>query len=118
MEVNGENYRVTYDPKTATLTCQGSLRLYGATGYVSIVDLFNKVADQKPSTITLNLQDLQFLNSSGINALSKFVIRVRNYKTSKLLVKGTNQFSWQPKSLTNLQRLMPDLHLEIEEGRQ
>jgi hypothetical protein len=113
MEVNGENYRVTYDPQTATLTCQGSLRLYGSTGYTSIVDLFNKVADQKPPTIILNLQELQFLNSSGINAFSKFVIRVRNLKTSQLIIRGTNQIFWQSKSLSNLQRLMPDLKLEF-----
>jgi hypothetical protein len=114
MEINGENYRVMYDPKTATLTCQGSLRLYGSAGYTAIVDLFNQIADQKPPTITLNLEGLQFLNSSGINAFSKFVIRVRNLKISQLVVKGTNQFSWQSKSLINLQRLMPEIHLELE----
>jgi hypothetical protein len=114
MEINGENYCVTYDPKTATVTCQGALRLYGSAGYMAIVDLFNQVADQRPAQIILNLEGLQFLNSSGINAFSKFVIKVRNLKTSQLIVKGTNEFSWQSKSLVNLQRLMPEIRLELE----
>lgn len=113
MEITGENYRVIYDPKTAVITCEGSLRLYGATGYASIVDLFNKAADQKASKLVLNLEALQFLNSSGINALSKFVIRVRNNRVSRLIVQGSNQFPWQSKSLTNLQRLMPEIELEM-----
>lgn len=113
MEISGETYRVAYEPANATITCEGSLRLYGAAGYASIVDLFNKAADQKSPTIKLNLEGLQFLNSSGINALSKFVIRVRNNKHSKLVVQGTSRFPWQSKSLTNLQRLMPEIELEF-----
>jgi len=113
MEISGENYRVSYDPQSATVICEGSLRLYGASGYSSIVELFNTAADQKAPTLILNLQELQFLNSSGINALSKFVIRVRNHKTSALVVRGTANYPWQSKSLTNLQRLMPEIQLEM-----
>ena len=36
------------------------------------------------SLITINLQELEFLNSSGINMLSKFVIEVRNKNLSKI----------------------------------
>jgi hypothetical protein len=114
MEINGESYRVIYDQNTATITCEGSLRLYGASGYTEIVDLFNNAADHKAPTIVLDLQGLQFLNSSGINALSKFIIRVRNHKISRLVVQGSNRFPWQSKSLANLQRLMPEIELEIK----
>ncbi len=113
-EITGENYRVAYNEHTATISCEGSLRLYGASGYSHIVELFNAVADKKPDVITLDLQKLQFLNSSGINALSKFVITVRNQKASHLILKGTKGFPWQSKSLKNLQRLMPELQLEID----
>ncbi|OQX03486.1 MAG: hypothetical protein BWK80_55590 [Desulfobacteraceae bacterium IS3] len=113
MEVKGETYRITYESASATINCEGSLRLYGTSGYNEIVELFNKVADLKPKTITLKLDELKFLNSSGINALSKFVIRVRNHKTSELVIRGTKLFPWQGKSLKNLQRLMPEMKLEI-----
>ena len=114
MEVTGENYRVTYDLASGTITCQGSLRLYGSTGYASVVELFTKVADQKSPVITMNLEGLQFLNSSGINAFSKFIIRVRNHKVSKLVIQGTHRVLWQSKSLESLQRLMPEMIVEMK----
>lgn len=113
MEIQGENYSVIYDNSTATITCSGTLRLYGKDGYQPIVDLLDQVADEKPEMITLDLRDLQFLNSAGINTFSKFVIRVRNDQVSGISVKGSAQFPWQAKSLKNLQRLMPSLSLEI-----
>ena len=63
--------------------------------------------------MTLDLRQLQFLNSSGINALSKFILHVRNQKVSQVLVQGSARFPWQEKSLINLQRLLPTLKLEI-----
>jgi len=114
VEVRGEDYHVAYDLETATISCSGTLRLRGAEGYVPIVRLLDKVADQQPELITLHLKGLRFLNSSGINALSKFVINVRNQKHSRLVIRGTKDFPWQGKSLKNLKRLMPDMRLELE----
>lgn len=113
MEIKGENYSVTYDPETVTITCEGSFRLRGTEEYAPIVQLLNDVADENPTTITLNLEQLQFLNSSGINSLSKFVIRLRKQKSTHLIVKGSQEYPWQGKSLKNLKRLLPDLQLEL-----
>lgn len=113
MEIKNEDYQVTYDPETGTVTCSGSFRLRGSE-YAQIADMLNEAADARPPIITLDLRELQFLNSSGINTLSKFVIRVRQHKTSQVIVKGTNQFPWQKKSLRNLERLLPGLQLELE----
>ncbi len=114
MEIHGDNYDINYDSGTATLTCSGSLRLYGPTEYAPILELLNGVVEERPPAITLNVRDLKFLNSSGINTLSKFVIKVRDLKESGLVVQGSSLFSWQGKSLKNLQRLMPELTLELE----
>jgi hypothetical protein len=114
LKIQTERYVIQYDPLTVTIVCQGSLRLYGGQEYASIMELLNIVADQKPEAITLDLRELQFLNSSGINVFCRFVIRVRNHKASQLVVQGTHQISWQTKSLINFQRLMPDLRVDLE----
>jgi hypothetical protein len=139
MEIIGKNYRIIYDPTNTTINFQGILRLYGAAGYVSLDDfkksrtsdktsqrqngsavysslmeMFNEILKQQPTTVTLNLRELQALNSSGINVLSKFVIKVRDHKASQLIVQSTRQFPWQRKLLKNLQKLMPDLMVEWE----
>lgn len=114
MEIKTREYSICYDPITAIVVCQGSLRLNGIEEYEPIVKLLNELADREPPTITLNLQKLEFLNSSGINILSKFVINVRQKKTIEMVVQGSKTIPWQGKSLKNLQRLMPSLKLELD----
>lgn len=112
MEVKGDDYKVWYDEITNTVHCQGSLRLAGSDEYAPIVQLLEQIIEQSPQLITLNLEQLEFLNSSGINVLSKFVIKVRQKESIGILVKGSELIPWQGKSLKNLQRLMPSLKLE------
>lgn len=114
MEIKSKDYSVYYDALTDTVKCQGSLRLNGMEEYAPIVKLLNDVADQEPPKLILNLQNLEFLNSSGINMLSKFVIKVRQIGTIQMIVQGSKSIPWQGKSLKNLQRLMPKLQLELE----
>jgi len=84
------------------------------TEYAPIVALLNELADTVPPTVTLDVRKLKFLNSSGINALSKFVIKVRKNEKTAMFVKGSKHIAWQKKSLKNLQRLMPNLELQWE----
>ena len=112
MEIKNEDYHISYNYETTTINCKGSLRLGGITDYLPVVELFDQVLDMEPSLITFNIRQLQFLNSSGINVLSKFVIRVRQKKNVQMVVQGSKQIPWQGKSLKNLKRLMPSLQLE------
>ncbi|ACK67708.1 conserved hypothetical protein [Rippkaea orientalis PCC 8801] len=114
MEVQGENYQVTFDSDSATVTFAGSLRLGGMEEYQPIVEVLNHVSEQDYEAVILDVKKLEFLNSSGISMLSKFVINVRKKNTTSILVKGAKEFAWQEKSLKNLQRLMPNLNLEME----
>ena len=114
MEIKTGDYSVCYDPVTETVICQGSLRLSGTEEYTPIVQLLNNLADKDPPTLTLNLRQLEFLNSSGINIISKFVIKVRQKGNIQMVVKASKSIPWQGKSLKNLQRLMPSLQLELE----
>ena len=113
MEIIGDNYSVIYKADIATIFCKGALWLYGNEGYLDIANLFNNVADLKPKTITLDVSELKFLNSAGINTISKFVIRVRNLKCSQMVIRGSKKFPWQSKSLEIMQRLFNGLILEI-----
>jgi hypothetical protein len=113
MEITHKNYQVRYDAATATVICQGSFRLRGPEEYAPILELLTQAAEAKPVTLILDLRQLQFLNSSGINTLSKFILLVRKLNTSQIVMQGNQQFAWQQKSLLNFQRLLPGLQLEI-----
>jgi hypothetical protein len=111
-EIKHADYQVVYDSATATVVCAGSYRLSGPE-YDAILEVLNAAANAGHPMLTLDLRELQFLNSSGINTLSKFVMQMRKKPTSQLIVKGSEQYPWQKKSLVNLQRLLPNLRLEF-----
>ena len=113
MKLETDNYSLIYNQVTKSIICEGSLRLNGLEEYSPIIDFLNHVVEQEPSEVILNLQNLKFLNSSGISMLSKFVINVRKKKNIQMIVMGSKDIPWQSKSLKNLQRLMPSLKLEI-----
>ncbi|OIP75737.1 MAG: hypothetical protein AUK48_06925 [Oscillatoriales cyanobacterium CG2_30_44_21] len=110
MEVRGEGYRIWYEE--STIYCQGALKLSGNSDYAPIVQLLDHIIDQAPAMITLNLRQLEILNSSGFNVLSKFIIKIRQKENIGITVKGAEATPWQGKSLKNLQRLMPSLKIE------
>ena len=114
MDIIHDDYQVHYDAATATVLCQGSFRLRGAEEYAPILQVLTAAVEAHPATLTLDLRTLQFLNSSGINTLAKFVLHARQYKATQVVLKGSHHFSWQEKSLKNFQRLLPGLQLEIE----
>jgi hypothetical protein len=112
MEISHDDYQVQYDEAASTVRCSGSFRLHGDE-YKPVLDLLGHAADAKPATLTLDVRELQFLNSSGINTLSKFILQVRKHNVSQVVVQGSARFPWQEKSLKNLQRLLPALRLDI-----
>ncbi len=114
MQVKGENYNVWYDKNDGAINFDGALRLTGMQDYAPILELLNEIASTEPANMVLNLQQLQFLNSSGISMLSKFAIGMRKQKSVKIKILGSKNIPWQSKSLKNLQRLMPGLALDIQ----
>lgn len=113
-EVKGEDYIVQFDSDSVTVNFKGELSLGGPSDYAPVTDLLNEVLGSEPNTMTLNLRELAFLNSSGISMLSKFVLSVRKKKGVQLIVLGSNDMPWQGKSLKNLEKLLPGLKLDIQ----
>jgi hypothetical protein len=113
MEIIGDTYQVTYDPTMTTVTVQGKLRLYDRAAYEPIETLLDEVASTDAETITLDVQLLEFLNSSGIDLIHGFAIKVRNRAVSQLIARGSADEPWHEKLLANMQRLVPNLQIEM-----
>ncbi|MCC5810520.1 MAG: hypothetical protein JJU06_09125 [Ectothiorhodospiraceae bacterium] len=111
--LTGEGYTVEFDSEKDCVYMAGSLRLGGLTEYAPISRLLEEALDDRDQ-LTLDLTRLEFLNSSGIATLSKFVISARNRQTCSLTIRGSDSIAWQGKSLNNLKRLMPSLELTFE----
>ncbi|RKZ37521.1 MAG: hypothetical protein DRQ49_16115 [Gammaproteobacteria bacterium] len=117
MEIKTDKYNITYDLANATVTCKGSLLLNGAKEYEPILQLLNQAAEQQqPNSLTIDIRELKFLNSSGINMMTKFVINVSDIKSLELnlIVIAYKKIVWQEKLSKNLRRLMPTLLVKLE----
>jgi hypothetical protein len=112
MELKTNEYRVWVEGSEVHF--DGTMRLSGSEAYAPIQQMLEDVLATDPASITINLKDLEFLNSSGINLLAKFTIEVRKKATVGLVVKGSRGVPWQSKSLGNLKKLYPSVELSID----
>lgn len=113
MEEPGK-YKVCFDKAKSTVYFQGALRLGGADEYNEISQMLEEAIQQSGNKLVVNLANLEFLNSSGISVLSKFVIAVRKLAMAELKIIGSKSIPWQMKSLPNLKKLFGNLALDFE----
>ena len=112
MEIKTGEYNVWNEG--STIHYEGTLRLSGTDAYQPILDLMQQVLAEKPQNMVLDLTQLEFLNSSGINLLAKFTINVRKTPGTALEVRGSTRIPWQGKSLQNLKKLHSAVNLVID----
>lgn len=111
MEIKTAEYNVWTEG--STIHYEGTLRLSGTDAYQPMLDMMQQVLAEKPRSVVLDLTQLEFLNSSGINLLAKFTIELRKQPEVGLKVLGSTKIPWQAKSLPNLQKLHKSVELII-----
>ncbi len=115
MELMDQKFSVRYDASTATIICKGIMDLRDIEGYKPVANLFSAVIDQEPQVITLDVTELEFLNSSGITTIgSGLVIKMRNKGRSKLVIQCNREFPWQERSMKGISRLMHGIELKFD----
>ena len=114
LEVKGEHFAIIYNNNSKAVNFTGRVRMRGLQEYTVVFELFDKVLERNKNSITIDLQNLDLLNSSGIDMLSKFIITARKKKTVGIKIIGSSSKTWQARLLKNMQRLMPKLEYELK----
>jgi len=114
LEIKGEHFGIVYNSSSRAVNFTGRVRLRGLQEYTVVFELFDKVLEINKNLITIDLQNLELLNSSGIDMLSKFIITARKKKTVDIKIIGASSKTWQARLLKNMQRLMPKLEYELK----
>lgn len=115
MNLAAEDYTLAFSEASQTILFKGALRLSSMRAYEVIREFLHRASDKvaKGARLTLDVTELQFLNSSGITTISMFVIAMRESKRCQLTIKGSRGVAWQYKSLGNFKRLWNEVDLVI-----
>ena len=113
MELRGEDYVITYVESRNAVEFFGTLRLRDSADYKLAHGNARDGPPGRQGSMVMDFRNLQFLNSAGINTISRFVITARTANTAQLRVLGNPEISWQQKSLGNLQKLWAKVSIEI-----
>ena len=108
MSMEGE-YKLEMRPGGATLS--GIMRLLSPAAYRAALNDVHALVDTATGPVEIDLAGLEFVNSSGITALSRLVMQARERKV-ELIVTIDEQVSWQKKTLPSLARLYPKMVLK------
>jgi hypothetical protein len=111
--IHGESFEIRLEEENSTVLFKGALRLSGTEDYAPILDMLKETLIGLPTLIVLDLRELDFLNSSGITMLSRFVIEARDHAGVDVQVLASESVPWHARSLKNLQRLMPTLSIRL-----
>lgn len=106
--IRGNTYLVEYKALVQQVVFYFIGKLQCSTEeYKKIAQFLENSFKQTPlQQVCLDLTQVEFMNSSGINMLSEYCISVRNHGDIQLLIHGATKHSWQPRVFINLQKLM------------
>jgi hypothetical protein len=111
--IRGESFEIRLEENNNTVSFKGALRLCGMEDYAPILEMLKETLINPPTPIVLDFRELDFLNSSGITMLSRFVIEARDHAGINLYCFASESIAWHARSLKNLQRLMPALTIRL-----
>jgi hypothetical protein len=111
--IHGESFDIQLEEESSTVLFKGALRLSGTEDYAPILNMLKETPASPTTPIVLDLRELDFLNSSGITMLSRFVIEARDHTGIDVQVLASEAVPWHARSLRNLQRLMPTLSIRL-----
>jgi hypothetical protein len=111
--IYGESFEIRLEEENSTVIFKGALRLSGTEDYAPILNMLKETLISPATSIVLDLRELDFLNSSGITMLSRFVIEARDHTGIEVQVLASESVPWHARSLKNLQRLMPTLSIRL-----
>ena len=111
--IHGESFDIRLEEENSTVLFKGALRLCGTDDYAPILDMLKETLVSPAMPIVLDLRELDFLTSSGITMLSRFVMEARDRPGIDLQVLASEAVPWHARSLRNLQRLMPALSIRL-----
>lgn len=112
--IKGDIYTIRYIDEDQAIYFEGSLRLWDPSEYQKIRQFMIDTLELDIEELTLDFVKLEFLNSSGISTLCKFILDAKKINRHPIRVVGNSAILWQKKSFENLSKLWDAIQLEFK----
>jgi hypothetical protein len=113
MNISGESYNIRYENQVIEIS--GKLSIM-PEGYENIEAFFRKIIDTEPPELTLDIRNLEYLNSSGIKALCIGLILESETKENLCLnIRCSKRHRWQKETVPSFNGLIDNLKIVFEE---
>lgn len=112
MKVSGNGYRVTYEDDVLTISGKLSLML---DEYDEIDRLFIQVVNSCSGDLSVDLRNLEYLNSAGIHTLCvKLILEAADVEGFSMELLCSNDFTWQKETIPTFEDLMDNMTITFQ----
>lgn len=113
MKIENETFKIFYSEAEHIVFFEGSIRLWDPSEYQKIKQFLLDILELEGEKLCIDFTGLEFLNSSGISMMCKFIFDVKKMNNRTVRFVGRHDILWQKKSLGNLQKLWNKVELEF-----
>lgn len=111
LRINEKNdMTMVVDDHSAVL--RGTLQLQSVRAYEQLLSPISEAIDKAEGTFTLDLRQLEFVNSSAVTALARLVLLARQ-RGLQMTLRGSGSLRWQRATLATLGRLYQNTTVEL-----
>ena len=112
MSIEGDDYRIVYEKGVITISGKLSLML---EDYKRLEEFFEEIIESGPSALTLDIKDLEYLNSSGIKTICvNLLLEAGDIEGLHMKILCSNKFTWQKETVPTFEDLMDDMEIVFE----
>lgn len=112
MKIEGDGYTVTYRDGQVKISGKLSLML---EDYSELEAFFKKIIDSVPSELTLDIRNLEYLNSSGIKTICVgLILEAADVEGLRMKILCSNQYTWQKETIPTFEALMDNMSILFE----
>ncbi len=112
MKLEGDGFQVTYEDGLLDISGKLSLML---EDYADLEEFFEKVIGSEPSELTVDIRDLEYLNSSGIKTICVgLLLEADEIEDMQMKILCSNRYTWQKETIPTFEDLVDHLEIRFE----
>ena len=112
MNIEREGYKLTYE--TGVIKISGKLSIM-LEEYEEIERFFDEIVESNPAALTLDLKELEYLNSSGIKTICvNLLLEADEIEDFRMKILCSKQYTWQKETIPTFEDLMNDMEIVFE----